>query len=63
MVHIDTQHFTFRRKLAVDLRNIVVTMSHKHAQKFQIAATDQVTCRERVPEQMRMQPFYSGLFL
>lgn len=54
-VHIDTQHLALRRKLAVDLGDIVITVSHKDAQKFQISAANQIACCECVSKQVRMK--------
>ena len=62
MVHINAQHFTFRCKLTVNFCHVIVTVSHEHAQKFEVAAADEVACRKCVPEQMRVQPLYSGFF-
>lgn len=36
-------------------------MTHENTQEFQVAAADQEADRESVPEQMTMQPIYSGL--
>ena len=54
-VHTDTQHFTLRRKLAVDLGHVVIAMSHEHTQKFQVSAADQVTRCKGMPEQVCVQ--------
>lgn len=35
-------------------------MPQEHTQEFQVTAADQVGDRERVPEQMRMKPIYTG---
>ena len=60
LVDIDTQHFAFCCQLAVDPGYIIIAVTHKYAQKFQISAADQVACRKCVPEQMRMEPINPG---